>query len=150
MTQCEEIALKAFCKIKAPLLPKFTNSEATKLNPQGIVGILPRFSISYSLLCFLTPFSVGVAFKSNVTLLRFSDQSMPLFPFCFSVNIQAYVFPLKIHRGQFVVKRSLTENTCHNYMRPEHFSLHKADGDFFFKRNSGLRFCLSASESDVK
>lgn len=32
VTQSEEIALKAFCKIMAPLLYKFINSEA-ELNP---------------------------------------------------------------------------------------------------------------------
>lgn len=29
-------------------------------------------------------------------------------------------------------------------MGPEYFSLHKADGDFFFKQNSDLCFCLCA------
>lgn len=75
MTQSEEIALKSFCKIKAPLLYKFINSEATELNPSGNCGDYPKIFNPLLFNClFLTPFSVELALKSNFTLLKFQTK----------------------------------------------------------------------------
>lgn len=97
MTQSEEIALKSLCKIKAPLIYKFINSEATELNPSGNCGDYPKIFNPLLFTLFLTP--VELALKSNFTLLKFSDKNVPLLPVCFSVNSQIYIFPLRKIRG---------------------------------------------------
>lgn len=43
---------------------------------------------------FLTPFSVGLALKSNFPLLKISEKNVPVVAFCSSANSQTSI-PLK-------------------------------------------------------
>lgn len=95
MTRSEEIALKVFCKNQGTVIIHIHKlwSYCVK-SLRELWGLAKDFQSLPVYFVFNTIFCRG-NLKSNVTLLKFSNKNMLLFPFWFSLNSQYVRIPFK-------------------------------------------------------